>query len=198
MEIRMELNERHGHGFQIRIVHGPVNKVYDEEPLNMYEAGAYAATALEMMNKELGTSYELHQVARVPEDALTANASTDFAAARMLQDIRNKTFDLSIPAQQDMRVMEIDGQEEAMLSARGVVLMLLSAWKLDGNERAHDGLRRYCEYISVHGCPGGASKALEELDGLGKGADAAWIRRTFARYVEDQNALMQYVMEALA
>lgn len=69
---------------------------------------------------------------------------------------------------------------------------------LDGNERAHDGLRRYCEYISVHGCPGGASKALKELDGLGNGADAAWIRRTFARYVEDQNALMQYVMEALA
>lgn len=36
------------------------------------------------------------------------------------------------------------------------------------------------------------------LDGLGKGADAAWVRHTFAQYVEDQNALMQYVMGALA
>ena len=46
MEIRMELNERHGHGFQIRLVRGPVNKVYDDEPLNLYEAGVYANTLL--------------------------------------------------------------------------------------------------------------------------------------------------------
>lgn len=106
---------------------------------------------------------------------------------------------LQFPEQSpDVQEMLLDGKPETMLSARGVVLMFLSSWKLDGNERAHDGLRRYCEYISVHGCPGGASKALKELDGLGKSADAAWIRRTFARYVEDQNALMQYVMEALA
>lgn len=173
MEIRMELNERHGHGFQIRLVRGPVNKVYDDEPLNLYEAGVYADTLLEMLNKELGTAYALNQVLRVSEDALTANASTDFGAARMLQDIRSKTFALSTPAQQDMKMMEIDGQEEAMLSARGVVLFYLSAWKLDGNEKAHDGLRCYCEYIAAHGCKGGASKLLAELDGLDKGEDAA-------------------------
>lgn len=195
MEIRMELNERHGHGFQIRLVRGPVNKVYDNEPLNLYEAGAYANTLLEMVNKELGTAYTLNQVVKVPEDALTANASTDFGAARMLQDIRSKTFALSTPAQQDMKMMEVDGQEEAMLSARGVVLFYLSAWKLDGNEKAHDGLRGYCEYIAAHGCKGGASKLLEELDGLDKGEDAAWIRRTFAQYVQDQTALMQYVLQ---
>ena len=82
-----------------------------------------------------------------------------------------------------------------MLSARGVVLFYLSAWKLDGNEKAHDGLRGYCEYIAAHGCKGGASKLLEELDGLDKGEDAAWIRRTFAQYVQDQTALMQYVLQ---
>ncbi len=69
---------------------------------------------------------------------------------------------------------------------------------LDGNERGHDVLRRYCEYICAHGCPGGATKALAEIDGLAKGDDAAWIRRTFARYVKDQNALMEYVMRVLA
>ena len=42
MEIRFELNQRHGRGFQIRLVHGPVNKVYDQEPMNLYQAGAYA------------------------------------------------------------------------------------------------------------------------------------------------------------
>lgn len=106
---------------------------------------------------------------------------------------------LQFPQQSpDVQEMMLDGKPETMLSARGVVLMLLSAWKLDGNEKAHDGLRRYCEYIGVHGYRGGATKALEELDRLGKGADAAWIRRTFARYVVDQNALMEFVLGALA
>ena len=198
MEIRMELNERYGHGFQIRLIHGPVNKVYDEEKLSMYEAGTYANTLLEMMNEELGTSYEPQQVVRVPEDALTANASTDFAAARMLQDIRDKTFALSIPAQQDMKMMEIDGQEEAMLSARGVILLCYLTWKDDGNEKAHEAVRCYCEYIAAHGCKGGASKLLSELDGLDKDAGLEWIRRTYARNDVDNNGLIDYVMGALA
>lgn len=106
---------------------------------------------------------------------------------------------LQFPKQRpDVQEMMLDGKPETMLSVRGVVLMSLFSWKLDGNERAHDCLRRYCEYIAAHGYRGGASKALEELDGLGKGADAAWVRHTFAQYVEDQNALMQYVMGALA
>ncbi len=98
----------------------------------------------------------------------------------------------------DIQEMMLDGKPEMMLSARGVVLICLSSWKLDGNERAHDALRRYCEYICSHGCPGGAVKTLAEVDGLGKGDDAAWIRRTFARYVTDEASLMQYVLEALA
>lgn len=81
MEIRFELNQRHGRGFQLRLVHGPMDKLYDEEPLNMYQAGAYATTLLEMANKELGTDYKPQQVFRVPGEALEANAGTDFAAA---------------------------------------------------------------------------------------------------------------------
>lgn len=106
---------------------------------------------------------------------------------------------LQFPQQNpDVREMTLDGKPEMMLSARGVVLMCLSSWKLDGNEKAHDVLRRYCEYISAHGYRGGASKALEELDGLKKDDDAAWIRHTFARYVSDKNVLMQHLIEALA
>ena len=147
-----------------------------------------------MMNKELGTDYQTRQVCRIPQDALEANAKTDFAAARMLQDIRSKKFDLSVPAVPDMKTMEINGKEEAVLSARGVVLFFYAAWKEDGNQKAHDGLRRYCEYIAAHGCKGGASRLLAELDGLDKDEGAAWIRRTFAQYVQDQTALMQYVL----
>lgn len=195
MEIRMELNQRHGHGFQLRLIHGPTNKVYDDEALDLYQAGAYAATLLEMMNKELGTAYELNQVLRVPGDALEANAKTDFAAARMLQDIRSKKFDLSVPAGPDMKTMEINGKEEAMLSPRGVVLFFYAAWRDDGNEKAHAGLRRYCEYIAAHGFKGGASKALAELESLeAKDEAVEWVRRTYARHVQNGEALVQYVM----
>ena len=51
----------------------------------------------------------------------------------------------------DVQEMILDGKPEVMLSARGVVLFHLSAWNVDGNEKAHNGLRRYCEYITMHG-----------------------------------------------
>ena len=99
------------------------------------------------------------------------------------------------PQGPDMRTMMLGGKPETMLSARGVVLFYLSAWKLDGNEKAHAGLRLYCEYIAGHGCPGGASQLLRELDGLDIEEAKAWVRRTFARYVRDKTALMQYVLQ---
>lgn len=103
---------------------------------------------------------------------------------------------LHFPHQEpDVQEMMLNGKMETMLSARGVVLLYLSAWKLDGNEKAHTGLRRYCEYIAGHGCPGGAYQLLQELDNLGEGEDTVWIRRTFARYVRDQMSLMQYVIQ---
>ncbi len=94
----------------------------------------------------------------------------------------------------DVREMILDGKPEMMLSARGVMLVHLASWREDGNEKAHNGLRRYCEYITMHGYPGGASAALTELDSMGKDQGAAWIKRTFARYVQDSFALIQYVM----
>lgn len=194
MEIRFEFNQRHGRGFQLRLVHGPIDKLYDEEPLNMYQAGAYAATLLEMVNKELGADYKPEQVFQVPVEALEANAGTDFAAARMLHDIKSGTFDLSVPAGPDMKEMMVDGKKELMLSGRGVVLFYYSAWKEDGNGKALDGLRRYCEYIAAHGYRGGATKALSELKRMGKDDAAEWIRRTYARHVQDDKSLMQYVI----
>lgn len=200
MEIRLETNQCHGHGFQLRVVHGPMNKVYDEEPWNLYEATAAARLLLDMVNQETGTDYKLTQVCQIPEDALATNASTDFAAARMLQDIRNGTFELSTPAAVDYQRMKIDGEEEILLTARGVVLTFFAAWRDDGNPKAYDGLRRYCQYIAAHGFKGGASKALAELEALTAEEEALdWIRRTYARYVADNgNGLMEYLLGVLA
>lgn len=194
MEIRFEINQRHGRGFQLRLAHGPVNKIYDQEPMNLYQAGACASKLLDELNQELGTDFKPQQIFRVPGEALEANAGTDFAAARMLQDIKSGTFDLSVPAGPDVKEMLVGGKKELMLSGRGVVLFYYSAWKEGGNEKALEGLRRYCEYISAHGFRGGTTKALAELKSMGKDDAAAWIRRTYARHVHDDEALMQYVI----
>jgi len=194
MEIRMENNKRFGHGFQIRLVYGPVNKVYDQEPMTLLQASVCANKLLEELNQKLGINCKPQQVCRIPGDALAANAKTDFTAAQMLRDITSGTFDLSVPAGPDAKEMMINGQKELMLSGRGVVLFYYSAWLDYGNEKALDGLRRYCEYIAAHGCRGGATKALAELKGLGKEDAEMWIKRTYARYVHDGEALMQYVI----
>ena len=99
--------------------------------------------------------------------------------------------------QPDVTEMMVDGKMETMLSARGVVLFCLGYWREEQNELAHDGLRRYCEYIAAHGHRSGATKALAELDALGTDEAIAWIRRTFAQHVQDQNSLVQYVMGPL-
>lgn len=197
MEIRFELNQRHGRGFQLRLTHGPLDKLYDEEPLNLYQAGASAATLLEAVNKEMGTDYKPEQVWRVANDALEPNAKLgDFGAARMLQDIKSGQYELSIPAQVDVTMMDVDGQEEAMLSARGVALFCYLTWMDEHNEKARATVRRFCEYIAAHGYKGGAAKALAELDALGKDDGAMWLKRAYARYVQDGNSCITYMMGA--
>lgn len=195
MEIRLELNQRFRTGYQVRVIHGPLNKVYDQEPLNMYEAGACAGTFLEMLNKEFGTQYKPHQVLQVTEEAMTVNARAgDFASARMLQDIKSGNYELSVPSGADCVTKEINGEEEVCFTGRGTVLFAYFSWKNDGNERAHDVLLRYCQYISAHGFKGGATEALTELDSLDKDRAVEWIRRTYARHVHDDAALISFAM----
>lgn len=94
----------------------------------------------------------------------------------------------------DVTEMMVDGKLETMLSARGLVLFHLYAWKVDGNEKARNGIRRYCEYVTMHGYRGGAEKAFAELADMDKVCGIAWIKRTFAKYIQDQKALIQYMM----
>lgn len=195
MEIYLELNQKFGHGFQVHIVHGPLNKTYDEEALDMYTAGAYAGTLLEAVNKEMGTSYEPHQAIRVTKEALEDNAKTDFAAARTLQDIRSEKYELSTPGEWDCKTAVIDGKKEMVFSGRGTVLITYFSWRDDKMPKAREALERYCQYIAAHGYKGGASKALAELDRLGTDAAVEWIRKTYARHVHDDEALIAYVME---
>lgn len=199
MEIFMELNQRYGRGFQLRVVHGPMDKTYDAEPWTMYEAGAAAGTLLEILNKSLGTRYQPHQVLRVTQEAMEVNSKAgDFAAARMLHDIKSNKFELSTPAGSDYVKTEIDGKEEIAFTGRGVILLSYFSWLDDKLPKAREAMQHYCEYIAAHGFKGGAAKALAEWDRCpNKDAAVEWIRKTYARHVRDDATLIQFVMGQL-
>lgn len=194
MEILLDLNRRLGTGYQIRIMHGVLDKTFDEEPLTLYEAGAYAGTLLEEVNEAFGTKYKPYQVVHTTLEGLEANAKRDLASARMLQDIKSEKYAYCTPAKEDFRKTIINGKEDYLLSGRGVVLTTYFCWTDDKNEKARSALLRYCQYIATRGFKGGATKAMQALGGLDKDRAVDWIRQTYARYVDDDATLIAFLM----
>ena len=69
----------------------------------------------------------------------------------------------------------IDGKKKLVLCPLGVLAVYMNGWREHGHQKSHEGLRRYCEYISMRGYRGGATKALAELDSLDiDGARHGW------------------------
>lgn len=194
MFVGIEKNARLGRGFQLHFVYDGTDKTFDEDLWDLGDALACAGVLVDMVNEELHTTYKAKEVVTVVEDALEANAKTDFLAARMLQDIRAGKFDLSIPARADVEMGIIDGKAEQMLSGRGVVLLAYFSWLDEKLPKAREALTRYCQYIASFGYSGGASAALADLDALDKSGGAAWIRRTYARHVHDERSAISYVL----
>lgn len=87
-----------------------------------------------------------------------------------------------------------DGKKKLVLCPLGVLAVFLKGWREHGSQELHDGLRRYCEYICMHGYRGGATKALAEFDGLDMDGAVAWIGRTYNRYVKDGFAMLGYIL----
>ena len=88
----------------------------------------------------------------------------------------------------------VDGKKKLVLCPLGVLAFFLNGWREHGSQKSHDGLRRYCEYISMRGYRGGATKALAELDSLDIDGAAAWMGRTYSRYVKDGHAMLGYCL----
>lgn len=173
MQVRIEPNQRLGHGFQIRITDGPASEVYDDEPLTMLEA-------LQALDEVMGR--EPNEVTVHPVDSQGAPSGPEVVVFQSRPDVREAAA---------------ASQKEPVVSARGVILTAWAAWKKSGSEQSRDVMRRYCEYISTHGYRGGASKAMAELEAMSLNHGAEWIKRTFVRCVRDGVALMRCVMPEL-
>lgn len=170
MKFQIEPNQRFGQGFQIRAIDGPASEVYDDEPLTMLEA-------LQTLDDVMGR--EPSRVTVHPIDPQGVPSGPEVTVFQSAPDVR-KTV--------------VDGEEQPVLSARGVILLAWAAWKKDGAEQSRGVMRRYCEYISAHGYHGGAAKAMAALEAMSFNHGAKWIKQTFARCVRDSVALMRCVL----
>lgn len=94
----------------------------------------------------------------------------------------------------DVRTMEIGGKPEVMLNARGVLQLAYFGWADERLPKGEEAMRRYCQYISMRGYPGGASNALKRWKSVDVRDGVDWLKSTFARYVTNEADAMQYVM----
>lgn len=88
----------------------------------------------------------------------------------------------------------IGGKKKLILCPLGVLALFFNGWREHGSLKMHNGLRRYCEYICMHGYRGGATKALAELDSFSRSEAIKWIGRTYSRYIKDEYAMLDYIL----
>lgn len=194
LETIFELNQRYGHGYQARMVmEGVFESVLDDEPYTLYDVGSGTAMALREIEKETGYHYEMHEVVRITDEALRVNKDTDLASARIFRDIESGGGEYA-RERHDVTTAMVDGKEEEVISARGVVLISYFSWLDDHMPKAREALHRYCEYLAMHGYGAGASEILENLLGMDKDNATKWIKETFGKYVNDDAAIIQYIM----
>lgn len=182
MKVTLELNQKFGRGYQIHIVHGPVDSVYDDEPLSMTDAGGYVGWLLEEMNKKLGTNFEPHEVLSVAHDGLVGNKN-EFMSRRFLKDIESGNHELSQPPEQTDYRTDENGVD--WLSERGTLLFAYGSWVGEGkkDDKGMKFLRDYCRLLASKGYGGGAEAIFRSLSKMELDDGIAWCKRTYAKYV---------------
>lgn len=83
---------------------------------------------------------------------------------------------------------------EHYVSTVGVVLLTLHGWRTERKEPCQNALRRYCEYLAMHGYGAGSTTIWEHLAGMGDREATRWIENTFKRFVADPVAAVEYVL----
>lgn len=191
----LEPNEKCGRGWQARqVIDGVSGVPLDYEPFTLGEVTGLIADALDTINKETGYNYKVHEVVRITQEGLDANKATDFTAARVLKDMADGTHVLTRPHEVDMEWQEVDGKREPCFTGRGVVLMAYFSWVDDNLPKAAEAVRRYCQYLALHGYGKGASAIWEDVGAMSKDDGAEWIRNTYAQYVKDARTLVDMMM----
>ncbi len=150
MELILELNQRYGYGYQAHLIMPPVDSILDVEPFTLYDAANGAKTVVDEINKATGSNYKLHEVLCITDEALRANKERDLASAKLWKEKRSGDHSSIAPSQEPMtRTMIIDGKEEVMLSARGLMLFSFYAWRDDRKPKVSERILPTACYAKI-------------------------------------------------
>ena len=94
-----------------------------------------------------------------------------------------------------VKTMNVSGREELMVTAHGVLNAVYIGWRRDHNAKCKHVVKRYCQYIALHGYRGGWKRAYALLKSADKPEGLNFLSNTLTRYVENQYAMMQYIMQ---
>ena len=92
--------------------------------------------------------------------------------------------------------MEHNG--ETLVSPTGVIVMALHGWRVDHKQECREALERYCQYLAMHSYGKGATAIWKELALMDDQQAREWVESTFARYVSDPIAAVEYVLGEMA
>jgi len=70
----------------------------------------------------------------------------------------------------------------------------LISWRGDKKPKAYEALRRYCQYLAMHGYGANASTILNDLEQMDNDRAAAWIKETYGRFIKDDRSLISHVL----
>jgi len=193
----IEHNQKYGHGYQGRLVmDGVIDSVVDDEPFTLDEVYSGMVSAIEEINKARGYNYDPYTVIRITGAAVKANKKHDFASARIARDMQEGKGELVVPLpdKPDICYTEVDGQQEAVLSGRGVILMIYNAMcDMPKNPFAVHAMLRYCNYLTLHGYGKPTHVIFSDIMKKDKESARNWITATYARYVSSEADLINYV-----
>jgi len=92
--------------------------------------------------------------------------------------------------------MVIDGKTEDMISSYGVIYAAYHGWKWHKIPKCERVIKRFCQYISLHGCTGGATGLFNTLKGMTDDDAIQWFKESIDKYVTDKVAMIEYSLEA--
>lgn len=192
MTIRIELNKKYGTGFQLHCIASldkdpcDFDDVIDFQPFSLWRAQRLSHKVLEILNKRFGTSYTLQEVLDTTMEGLRVNSRNDLNSAR----IYRKCFDIM---RNDAGTFEDEAEDAIEYITDGFYL-----WNEECDQESEDELKRFCEYLSIHGVPGGANKLFKELSRLSIEDAAEWIYKNATDVLgktNDVESMMDYVIE---
>lgn len=182
LTIRLEENQKYGHGYQLHIQTPVQSWVYDQEELSLTDAGGYVGIFLEDYNKKFGTAYEPHEVLRTNHEGLEANRD-DFMSRKMLKDLgTGEGRYIAPPAEPEYKE---DESGEVWLSGRGTLIFAYGSWFDEGrkDDKGAKFLRGYCRLLAGKGYGGTATQIFKRLKRMDIKNGLRWCRDTYDKHM---------------